>query len=142
MAGRGVLVLLLALSGTVVFRGIHPFLAESDESELPVFVVEGWIADYADSQNFLDVLFHSESTQNHSGYGDAAVDALLLKARVERDAAVRRDLYREAERLIVDAAPWIPLTHGIGHVLVKPQVRGYYPSAGLYPWLKTVSIGS
>ena len=70
----------------------------------------GWIADYPDPQNFLDVLFHSASPQNHNGYANAEVDSLLERARVEQDEAQREALYRQAERLIVEDAPWVPLT--------------------------------
>ena len=35
-------------------------------------------------------------------------------------------------------APWIPLTHGIAYILVKPYVQGFQASAALYPWLKDI----
>ena len=56
----------------------------------------GWSADYADPQDFLDVLFHSESSLNHSDYARAEVDALLEAARVELDEARRLARYAEA----------------------------------------------
>ncbi|MBM3189198.1 MAG: peptide ABC transporter substrate-binding protein, partial [Chloroflexi bacterium] len=98
----------------------------------------GWIADYPDSQNFLDLLFHSKSMQNHMGYANAEVDRLLEEARVESDPAERTALYRQAERIIVSEAPWVPLTHGVNHVLVKPYVKNYQESASLYPWMKDI----
>ncbi len=100
----------------------------------------GWIADYPDPQNFLDILFHSASLQNSTGYRNAQVDDLLARARVEGDHAKRMALYNEAERIIVSEAPWIPLTHGVTHVLVKPYVSGYQASASLYPWLKDIAL--
>jgi hypothetical protein len=42
--------------------------------------------------------------------------------------------------MIVAEAPWIPLTHGLNHTLVKPHVRGYQGSAGLYPWLAHIYL--
>ena len=45
----------------------------------------GWIADYPDPQNFLDILFHSNSENNHINYSNPLVDALLEQARVEPD---------------------------------------------------------
>jgi len=59
---------------------------------------------------------------------------------VEGDHAKRMALYNEAERIIVSEAPWIPLTHGVTHVLVKPYVSGYQASASLYPWLKDIAL--
>ena len=45
----------------------------------------GWIADYPDPHNFLDVLFHSSVENNAGGYSNAEVDSLLEQARVEQD---------------------------------------------------------
>ena len=42
----------------------------------------GWIADYPDPHNFLDVLFHSSTENNQGGYNNAEVDSLLEQARV------------------------------------------------------------
>ena len=39
------------------------------------FYSSGWIADYPDPQNFLDLLFYSTSSQNHTGYANPTVDA-------------------------------------------------------------------
>jgi oligopeptide transport system substrate-binding protein len=100
----------------------------------------GWIADYPDAQNFLDLLFHSKSTQNRTGYANERVDELLERARVEADDDRRLALYRQAEEIIVNDAPWVPLSHGVTHTLVKPYVRGFTSSAGLYPWLKDVYL--
>lgn len=115
------------------------YLDDLNERRYQMFSV-GWIGDYADSQNFLDVLFHSASIQNHTGYANGSVDALLEQARVESDEAKRTALYRRAERIIVQDAPWVPLTHGLTFSLVKPYVSGFESSAAIYPWLADISI--
>ena len=68
----------------------------------------GWIADYPDPENFLDLLFHGDSKNNHTGFNNAEVNELLERARVEQREDVRYDLYRQAEELILEQAPWIP----------------------------------
>ncbi|MBN1642181.1 MAG: peptide ABC transporter substrate-binding protein [Anaerolineae bacterium] len=83
----------------------------------------GWIGDYPDPQNFLDLLFHSESAYNHGAYDNPALDQLVEQARVEQDEEARLALYREAEALLVDDAAWIPLFHSGGYYLVKPYVE-------------------
>ena len=84
----------------------------------------GWVADYPDPQDFLDVLFHSASEVNHGAYSDPEVDQLLERARVEPSRTVRLRLYQEVERRVVDAAPVIPLYFDTDYVLVKPRVKG------------------
>ena len=86
----------------------------------------GWIADYPDPENFLDLLFHSDSNNNHTAYSNIEVDDLLEQARVEKNQNLRYDLYRQAEQIIVDEAPWIPLWYtGEQYSLIKPYVHDY-----------------
>ena len=103
------------------------FLQDLHQNRFQMFGGLGWIADYPDPENFLDVLFHSESTNNQSEYTNRQLDRLLELARVEQDEAVRFDLYHQSEEIIVDDAPWIPLWHSNGgYVLVKPEVSDYF----------------
>ncbi|MGB9724653.1 MAG: peptide ABC transporter substrate-binding protein [Chloroflexia bacterium] len=99
------------------------FLQGLDERRYPIFAL-GWIADYPDPQDFLEVLFRTGSPSNHTGYSNPEVDRLLEQAAAERDEEKRLALYRQAERLIVADAPIIPLTHGVTYSLTKPYVRG------------------
>lgn len=89
----------------------------------PAFEIS-WIADYPDPENFLTVLFGAGSGQNHTGYSNPAVDRLLAAAAVETDPAKRRQLYLEAQQLILDDAVVIPINHSIDYTLVKPYVKG------------------
>lgn len=129
----------LGLEVTVEQVEWSDFLRDMNERRYPFFS-SGWIGDYLDSQNFLDLLFHSASPQNHTGYSNPEVDRLLEQARVEADPDSRTSLYRQAERIIVDDAPWVPLTHGAVYVLVKPHVRGYRATGAISPWLQHVAL--
>lgn len=116
----------------------------SDDRKYQSFAI-GWTADYPDPQNFLDILFHSASDSNLTGYSNPEVDGLLEQARVEQDERRRIDLYHRAEQEIVNDAPWLPLWYGrkldlFGDqfVLVKPYVKGYVPTPMILPKLKYV----
>lgn len=86
----------------------------------------GWQADYPDPQDFLDILFHSESETNHGAYSNPTVDAMLEEARVERDAARRIELYNQVEQMIVDDAAWVPLWYDSErNLLLKPHIKDY-----------------
>jgi len=99
----------------------------------------GWVADYPDPENFLDVLFHSESGNNHTNYHNAEVDALLEQARVEPDRAARFRLYNKVERIILEDAPWVTLwNRGEGYALIKPNVRDYHLAPIVIPKLRYV----
>ncbi|MCS7260973.1 MAG: peptide ABC transporter substrate-binding protein [Anaerolineae bacterium] len=83
----------------------------------------GWIADYPDPHNFLDVLFRCNSRQNHSFYCNPEVDQLLDQAAVEQDPQVRESLYRRVEQMVINDAPWVPLFFDVQYWLVKPYVK-------------------
>ena len=101
------------------------FLKDLHKRRFQMFDI-GWIADYPDPENFLDILFHSDSSNTHTNYNNPQVDALLEQARTETDEITRYQLYNQAEQIIIDDAPWIPLWYsGERYVLVKPNVHDY-----------------
>jgi len=100
----------------------------------------GWIADYPDPQNFLEVLFHSDSAQNHGNYSNPELDALLDKARGTQDTEERLVLYRQAEQMILDDAAWIPLYFEVDNWLVKPYVHNLKIPPIKIPKFQYVSI--
>jgi peptide/nickel transport system substrate-binding protein/oligopeptide transport system substrate-binding protein len=85
----------------------------------------GWIMDYPDPEDILDILFHSKSRQNNSRYTNLAVDAKLEQARVEQDVEARLAIYQDVEKALIDDAAWIPMFFDTTHALVKPYVTGY-----------------
>lgn len=89
------------------------------------FYGSGWCADYPDPQNFLDILYHSDSLQNIGGFANAEIDFLLEQARIETDTPQRIQMYQEAERQLVNQAPTVFVSHGVTAVLVNPALDGY-----------------
>ncbi len=117
------------------------FLESLNQPEPPYQMYQlGWIADYPDPQDFLEILFHTESAQNHGGYSNPAVDALLDQARGTRDVEERLALYQQVEQMILDDAAWIPLYFGVENWLVKPYVQGFQIPPIIIPKFQYVSI--
>ncbi len=83
----------------------------------------GWVADYPDPENFLDVLLHS--SRHDARYVNEEFDSLVEQARTERDWDVRLGLYQQAEQLLMDDAGIIPLYHTQDFVVVRPHVEGF-----------------
>ena len=98
----------------------------------------GWVADYPDPENFLDLLFHSEA--HDARYINQAFDRLVEQARVEQDTEDRHALYRQAERLLVDEAGIIPLFHVRDYVLVRPHIEGFRVSPLGQPDLRGIKL--
>ena len=117
------------------------FLEDLHAQKFQVFAGLGWAADYPDPQNFLDILFHSKSPLNHSGYSNPELDRLVESARVAETWEERASLYRRAEQLVVTDAAWVPLWFtGERMVLIKPYVQGYRLTPLIVPKLREVSI--
>lgn len=87
----------------------------------------GWIGDYQDPYTFLEIL-HSRHGLNDMGYRNPGYDALLAKAAAEADATVRLKLLSEAERLLLEDLPVLPLYFYVSKQLVKPWVAGFEPN--------------
>ena len=116
------------------------FLKDLNRRRFQMFDI-GWIADYPDPENFLDMLFRSDSSNNYTNYSNPDVDRLLEQARAELDQQARFNLYRRAEEIIVQDAPLIPLWHGgESYVLVKPNVKDYYLLPLVVPKLRFVYL--
>jgi oligopeptide transport system substrate-binding protein len=117
------------------------YLEDLDAKKFQAYAGLGWEADYPDPQDFLDILFHSESSINHGDFQDAAIDAILEEARTEADIQRRIDLYHQAEQMIVDAAPWVPMWFtGDRYALVKDYVEGYVMTPMIVPKLRQIRL--
>jgi len=65
-----------------------------------------------------------ESPDNRTGWCSARFDELYRKAEAEPDRRRRLAYAREAEAIMLDEAPIVPLYVYTQHVLAKPYVRG------------------
>lgn len=84
---------------------------------------DGWNADYVDPMTFLD-MFLSTSDQNDPGYSNPAFDAKIADAKKELDPQKRFDLMHEAEDILMDDMPVIPLYYYTRVIGIKDYVKG------------------
>lgn len=116
------------------------FLQDLHARRYQMFTV-AWGADYPDPEDFLDVLFHTGSQNNETGYSNPEVDALLEQARVEQDQEKRFALYNKIEQMILDDAPWVPLWNsGETYALIKPKVKNYFLTPMTIPKYRYIYI--
>lgn len=87
-----------------------------------------WIGDYLDPNSFLQMLTSGDGN-NRSGWSDPEYDALIKQAARTLDPAERFKVLQQAETLAVEAAPFLSIYHYSTIELVKPWVRGLYPTA-------------
>jgi oligopeptide transport system substrate-binding protein len=115
------------------------FFEDLDRGRLQMFDI-GWIMDYPDPEDIIDLLFYSKSRQNNTNYSSPQVDSLVEQARVEQDQTKRLQLYQQAEKIIIQDAPWIPMFYGRDHEVIKPYVKNFDPVPITIPHLRYVKI--
>ncbi|MEA3065557.1 MAG: peptide/nickel transport system substrate-binding protein, partial [Sphingomonadales bacterium] len=65
---------------------------------------------------------------------DPAADEMMAAARIAPDAASRRGLLANADRILAGLGPFIPLTAPVRWSLVAPRLTGFRPNAfGRHP---------
>ncbi len=89
-----------------------------------------WIADYPDAENYLSVFYSKNpAPPNYTRYKNPAFDAVFEKAIAETDDVARYKLYRQADQIMMDDAPVVPLWYDVVVHLVQPNVKGFKPNA-------------
>jgi oligopeptide transport system substrate-binding protein len=129
----------LGVEVSIAQAEIASFYDDLDRGRLQMFD-SGWIMDYPDPENILDILFYSASRQNNSRYKNADFDALILQARTEQDPARRIQIYQQAEQILLKDLPWVPLYFGQDHFVVKPYIKGWESQPIVIPFLRFLTI--
>ncbi|HLN64536.1 MAG TPA: ABC transporter substrate-binding protein [Symbiobacteriaceae bacterium] len=89
----------------------------------------GWIGDNGDVDNFLYTFFHSSQTEgglNNAKFKSATVDNLLTDAQQTADPKKRAEFYLMTEKLVSEAAVWLPISHGNDYMAHTKKVSGMY----------------
>ncbi|HEY3250889.1 MAG TPA: ABC transporter substrate-binding protein [Ignavibacteria bacterium] len=88
-----------------------------------------WGADYFDPENFMALLYSKNKTPNgpnYTHYSNPQVDELYDDAMKETNFEKRRQMYNEAERLVLDDSPWIILYYNEIIYLKNKRIADMY----------------
>ena len=94
--------------------------ARADPTQWDVVRV-GWSADYNDASSFLDTMTEG-SAQNFGRWSNAQYARQLVDAAAEPDHARRRLLLQQAERLMLQDYPLLPVYYYVTRRLVQPHI--------------------
>lgn len=81
-----------------------------------------WCGDYNEASTYLD-LMTSWSGHNNAKYASEEYDA-VMKASKERGADTTA-LYKEAERILSEDVPFIPIYQYTGNIMLKDDIKGF-----------------
>jgi len=119
------------------------YLAKLRTKEQELFALS-WMAGTEDPDMVMYPLLHSSQWTpvgpNRALYKNARFDTLLQQARLTTDQAKRAQLYREAQRILVDDAPWVFVDHEIQIAALSKRVQSFklHPSFDLR--VETISL--
>ena len=84
----------------------------------------GWIATYLDPLAFLE-LFLTNGLNNNTGFANPEYDRLIAQSHRDTDPAARKRDFNEAETILLEAAPVIPVYFYTNPYLIRPSVQGW-----------------
>nr|WP_100214287.1 glutathione ABC transporter substrate-binding protein [Alkalibacillus haloalkaliphilus] len=120
--------------------GAYLDLTAQGEHEM---LIGSWGTVTLDADYGLYPMFHSEnvgSPGNRSFYNNEDVDRLLEEARQSTSDEERLALYQEAQQIIIDESPIVPLYHSVLLAGLNNHIEGFYQYPSSFPFLRDVEI--
>ncbi|MCA1032648.1 ABC transporter substrate-binding protein [Bacillus timonensis] len=104
------------------------YLDKTSKGEADAFLL-GWTGDNGDPDNFIHTLLDKDSigSNNYAYYSNDELHDILIKAQTITDQAERNKLYKKAQEIVHEDAPWIPLVHSTPLLAGKKNLTGFLP---------------
>lgn len=83
-----------------------------------------WIGDYLDPNTFLS-MWVTDGGHNNTGWSNAEYDASIEAAAAAVDPGERYELLQQAEAILLNELPIIPVFHYRNNYLIRPSVKGW-----------------
>ncbi|OCS87015.1 ABC transporter substrate-binding protein [Caryophanon tenue] len=117
------------------------YLEKAKNGEADAFLL-GWTGDNGDADNFLYTLLDKDNigSNNYAYYSSDEAHTLLVQAQSEVDEDKRNELYKQAQVIIHEDAPWVPLAHSTPLIAAKSTVQDYLPHPTGSEALTNVSV--
>ncbi len=102
------------------------YLKRSKKGEHEMILL-GWTGDNGDPDNFMYVLLGCAAAKgaNRARWCYKPFDDLLVEAKQTTDVAKRTELYRKAQVIFKEEAPWFTIAHSVVFMPLRKEVIGY-----------------
>ena len=117
----------IGVAAEIVSPPAEEFMAATLAADRQGSALLGWASDNGDPDNLLAPLLGCDAVgiSNRTGWCNARFDALLDEARSTADRGERARLYGEAQRIVADEMPVVPIAHAVVTVATTDAVRGF-----------------
>ncbi len=118
-----------------------PYLEKTANGEHQMYML-GWSGTNGDPDYFLSSLLHGDliGDSNREYYDSDEVDELLDDAKVEVDEDKRIKMYEDAQEIIAEDVPMVPLVHSRPVMATTSHVTGYVPHLSTSESLEEVDL--
>ncbi len=104
------------------------YLSKGRNLEADAYLL-GWTGDNGDPDNFLDILLtiHSATipAQNRAAWKNKEFSDLVAKAKITTNIAERTKLYKKAQVIFADQAPWVTIANSLVVEAVRKNVMNF-----------------
>jgi peptide/nickel transport system substrate-binding protein len=106
---------------------IGGFLQAARTGTYKGLAMEGWTGDNGDPDNFIGEMWGVKNIPvvNWCRYNNPAFEKLLADALKVADQGKRAAIYAEAQKIVVDDAPWIFINSTLQVRAIRKQVKGF-----------------
>jgi len=117
------------------------YLEKAKNGEADAFLL-GWTGDNGDADNFIYVLLDEDNigSNNYSYYKNDEVHDILIQAQTEVEEDKRNELYGQAQEIISEDAPWVPLAHSTPLLAGRADLVDFFPHPTGSDKLETVDF--
>lgn len=118
----------IGVDATIVSFEWATYIEQALNGEAQTFLL-GWTGMNGDADNFIHTLFHGDNigSTNSTQYDNEELNALLDEARTITDQEQRNELYRQAQVILHEDPPVIPLVHTSPALAGKQNITGFDP---------------
>lgn len=118
----------VGITAKIVSHEWATYLELAEKGEADAFML-GWTGDNGDPDNFIYVLLDEDNigSNNYTYFKHDEMHELLIEAQTEVDEDKRIELYKEAQEIVHEEAPWVPLAHSTPLLGGNSTLTGFSP---------------
>lgn len=118
----------VGIEAKIVSHEWATYLDLAEQGEADAFML-GWTGDNGDPDNFLYVLLDEDNigSNNYTFFKNDDMHDLFIDAQTEIDQDKRNEMYKEAQEIIYEEAPWVPLAHSTPLLAATKDLSGLIP---------------
>jgi len=118
----------IGITAKIVSHEWATYLDLASKGDADAFML-GWTGDNGDADNFLYVLLDEDNigSNNYTYYKNDELHDIFIAAQTEVDEDKRNELYKQAQVIINEDAPWVPLAHSTPLLGGAKNLTGFLP---------------